>query len=191
LFAVVSLPKWFVFRPSGDDPHPIPYVRVHLSAAIGQALYPHPQWALLSKTWAAMYPLSDVVEGHRRDLLGQLATLPEFVRLLATHRPPSLRGLTLGEALSSPARRPERLLAAFERWRRHPYEMVTASPSLVFGAIGQARASGRITPENEAALLSHLLRQWAVRSTLDISAICAGHPVVGQLPIGNSQGGQT
>ena len=31
LLAVVSLPRFFVFRPPGDDPHPMPYLRVLLS----------------------------------------------------------------------------------------------------------------------------------------------------------------
>ena len=44
LLAVVSLPRAFVFRAEWEDPHPIPWVRVRLSAALGQALYPHPQW---------------------------------------------------------------------------------------------------------------------------------------------------
>lgn len=40
---VVSLPAWFVFRLNGDDPPPMPWVRVKLSCALGDALYPHPQ----------------------------------------------------------------------------------------------------------------------------------------------------
>src|SRR5262249_22861091 len=48
LIGVVSLPRPFVFRLNIDDPHPIPWIRVKLSAAIGDALYPHPQWRRLS-----------------------------------------------------------------------------------------------------------------------------------------------
>jgi hypothetical protein len=178
LFAVVSLPKFFVFRPSGDDPHPIPYVRVHLSAAIGQELYPHPQWDALSRTWAAMYPLGDVTDAHRRRITRLLDTMPEFVSVLASHRPPALRGRTLGETLASPARRPEQLLAAFQRWSRDPSEVETTSPTFVFGAVGQARAAGLISAEDEGELIARLLRQWALRSTLDITAICAGRTAV-------------
>jgi len=39
LMGVVSLPSWFVFRINIDDPHPIPWIRVRLSCAIGAALY--------------------------------------------------------------------------------------------------------------------------------------------------------
>src|SRR5262245_23739704 len=48
LMAVVSLPRAFVFRMNANDPHPMPWIRVKLSAAIGEALYPHPQWRRLS-----------------------------------------------------------------------------------------------------------------------------------------------
>ena len=44
LMGVVSLPRAFVFRIDLADPHPTPWLRVKLSAAMGQALYPHPQW---------------------------------------------------------------------------------------------------------------------------------------------------
>ena len=42
LMGVVSLPRAFVFRINPDDPHPAPWIRVKLSAAIGKALYPQP-----------------------------------------------------------------------------------------------------------------------------------------------------
>jgi len=42
LMGVVSLPRAFVFRLTIDDPHPAPWIRVKLSCAMGQALYPHP-----------------------------------------------------------------------------------------------------------------------------------------------------
>lgn len=58
LMGVVSLPKPFVFRISLDDPHPIPWVRVKLSCALGAALYPDAQWDLLAGLWETYYPLS-------------------------------------------------------------------------------------------------------------------------------------
>jgi hypothetical protein len=48
-------------------------------------------------------------------------------------------------------------------------------PSLVFAAIGQARADGTITPEEESDTLAYLLTYWALRSTLDIAEVCATH----------------
>ena len=38
LIGVVSLPRAFVFRLNLDDPHPVPWIRVKLSCAMGQAL---------------------------------------------------------------------------------------------------------------------------------------------------------
>src|SRR5688572_24024062 len=51
LMAVVSLPRAFVFRIDTEDPHPTPWLRMVLSAAIGAALYPDPQWARLTALW--------------------------------------------------------------------------------------------------------------------------------------------
>jgi hypothetical protein len=173
LLGVVSLPRWFVFRPSGEDPHPIPWIRVLLSCAMGDALYPHPQWATLAEVWRSLYPVDAVTDDHRRTLAGLEATMPEFVAQLLGHRPPSLHGRNLGEVLALAERRPERLLARYGRWRRRPAAFATAPPSLAFAVLGQARAAGRLSPEREARLLGNLLTHWALRSTLDISAICA------------------
>ena len=51
--------------------------------------------------------------------------------------------------------------------------MRRAPPTLVFAAIGQARAEGKLAPEEEASLLTELLTYWAMRHTLDTSVVCA------------------
>jgi|SRR5829696_3077183 len=173
LLGVVSLPRWFVFRPSGDDPHPIPWIRVLLSCAMGDALYPHPQWAALASTWRSLYPDDAVNDRHRRTLAELQATMPGFVALLLDHRPPALQGRSLREALPLEDRRPERLLAHYQTWRADPPRMGAAPPALAFAALGQARAAGRLSPELESRIVGNLLTHWALHSTLDISAICA------------------
>ena len=45
----------------------------------------------------------------------------------------------------------------------------TAPPTLAFAVIGQARAEGKISPEEESRLLADLLTYWALRGTLDMS----------------------
>jgi len=57
LMGVVSLPRPFVFRITSNDPHPTPWIRVKLSAALGQALHPQPMWNRLAQLWQAYYPL--------------------------------------------------------------------------------------------------------------------------------------
>jgi hypothetical protein len=42
--------------------------------------------------------------------------------------------------------------------------------------MGQARADGRITPEEESTLFGKLLTHWALRATLNMSEICATTP---------------
>jgi hypothetical protein len=176
LVGIVSLPRWFVFRAAGDDPHPFPWIRVRLSCAIGDALYPHPQWRKLAAVWSSFYPPGGLDPERAKVLEALLATLPSFVALLMNHRPESLRGDSLGEALRLADRDPEKLEALFERWRSWPEAMKEAPPTLVFAAFGRARAAGRLTPERESRLLGDLITHWALRSTLRVAASCASAP---------------
>jgi len=173
LIGVVSLPRAFVFRINMDDPHPFPWIRVRLSAAMGRALYPHAQWARLEQMWDAFYPLTGLDAERRRIIDVLLKTIPTFVALLANHRPRALRGRTLSEALETDQRQPSRLQHLFETWGGSPMEMRDAAPSLVFAVIGQANADRKISPEDESYLLTDLLTYWALRGTLDMSAFCS------------------
>jgi len=176
LIGVVSLPRPFIFRINVDDPHPAPWIRVKLSCAIGDGLYPHPQWKRIADLWESYYPLADL-DGERRKLLGQLQqTLKEFVTTLIDHRPQALRGRSLREALKVEERTPGRLAALFSAWSKAPKQMYSAPPSLVFAVLGQAKSDGGLSPEDESNLLAKLLTFWAMRSTLDTSAYCAAIP---------------
>ena len=44
--------------------------------------------------------------------------------------------------------------------------MLRTSPAVAFAVLGQARAEGKLSPEDESRTLEHLLFYWAVRSTL-------------------------
>jgi hypothetical protein len=176
LMGVVSLPRPFVFRLNVDDPHPIPWIRVKLSAAIGEALYPHPQWRRVSALWDSYYPPAGLAPEAQNLLAQLLESMPAFVALLINHRPRSLRGRSLMEVMDIAPRQPARLAALYERWGANPSEMYRSSPVLVFAVIGQARADGNITPEDESTLLSKLLTYWALRATVNTSELCAGIP---------------
>lgn len=176
LIAVVSLPRAFVFRIDLDDPHPSPWIRVLLSCAIGEALFPHPQWQRFAELWASFYPLQGV-DAERVALFGRLrATMPAFVALLAQHRPRALRGRTLADVLATSERQPRELAGLLIRWNRDPQVMYRAPPSLVFAVIGQARIDSRITPEDESRLLARLLTHWALTSSLQGASRCAAEP---------------
>lgn len=173
LIAVLSLPRAFVFRITPDDPHPFPWGRVRLSAAMGRALYPHSQWARIEQMWDSFYPLAGL-DPERRQLIDiLLETMPAFVALIANHRPRALSGRTLAEALEVEQRQPARLQHLFKMWSSSPEQMRRASPSLVFAVIGQANADGKISPEDESRLLTNLLTYWALKGTLDMSAFCS------------------
>jgi hypothetical protein len=173
LMAVVSLPRPMVFRLTPDDPHPIPWLRVKISCAIGRRLFPHPQWERVASVWETLYPqlgndpeVLDVISGCER-------VLDEFVGVLSQHRPATLRGQTLANVLTVDGMQPAQLRRQFMRWRERPDLIRMAPPCYVFAVIGQARADNNLTPEAEARALSQLLTYWALKSSLDTSAECA------------------
>ncbi|HEX7089444.1 MAG TPA: hypothetical protein VF192_04870 [Longimicrobiales bacterium] len=168
LIGVVSLPRAFVLRINADDPHPVPWIRVRVSSALGAALYPDPQWQRLFNTWKSYYPLTaDMAPAHREVIAALERTTPELVRLILTHRPAALKGDSILKAMRDPERLPDRLREKFRRWNGSFLRMRAARPSLVFAALGQARADGVLTPERESRLLADLLTYWALRRALD------------------------
>lgn len=177
LMSVCSLPRAFVFRINADDPHPAPWVRVRLGCVIGQALYPDPQWARLARLWASYYPLTDDLRPQQRAVIAALEeTMPALVQLLLAFRAPALHGDSLGEAMRVDERQPPRLRALFRDWRAPWSRMRAAPPSLVFAILGQARADGTLTPEDESRMLADLLTYWALRGTLESAEFAATRP---------------
>jgi hypothetical protein len=176
LTGVVSLPRPFVFRINTDDPHPIPWIRVKLSCAMGDALNPHPQWRRVARMWESYYPLDKLDQERRAVILGLENSIPDFVSILTGHRPDTLKGRSLGEAMQAADRNPHRLMSLFRIWTATPAEMYRAPPTLVLAVLGQAKANGAIGPEDESDLISKLLIHWAMRSTLEPSFEPAAWP---------------
>jgi hypothetical protein len=172
LAGVVSLPPFFVFRIATDDPHPAPWIRVVLSCAVGDALYPHAQWRQLASMWEQLYPPTKLPAQQRALLDALRATTGELARLLVEHRPASLRGRSVREIMPVAERRPEQLAALYANWHGEHARMREAAPSLAMAVLGQARADGAIGVEAEARTVGNLLTYWALRSTLDLSEQC-------------------
>ena len=166
LMGVVSLPRAFVFRINVDDPHPVPWIRVKLSTAMGQALYPHPQWDELAKMWEAFYPKADLSPEKKRIIDVLEETIPQFVREVTQHRPRSLGGRTLSQVFPLEERQPARLAVLSQRWNASPQMMEKASPTLVFAALGQARQDRKIVPAKESRIVAKLLIKWALGRTV-------------------------
>ena len=66
-----------------------------------------------------------------------------------------------------------RLRSHLQHWRSEPQDMYRARPIVAFATIGQGRADGKITPEEENIVLGKLLTHWALTSTLEAAAGCA------------------
>ena len=176
LMGVVSLPRPFVFRLNPDDPHPAPWIRVKLSAALGRAFYPQPAWGRLTGLWESYYPIEGL-DRSRRELFARLErTIPALVLILINHRPPALRGDSLIESLDLDELLPARLRALLHHWRSAPQDMYRTRPIVAFATIGQGRADGRISPEEESTVIGKLLSYWALQSTLQAAGRCAALP---------------
>lgn len=169
LIGVVSLPRVFVFRLDLDDPHPMPWYRVKISAALGDALFPNPQWRNVVQLWETLYPI-EPIDPTRRAILKLLEdTLPTFTRLVVEHRPARLKGLTLQEAIADPSCKANELRRLFINYKRSPISLRTLPPTLVMAIIGQARFDGQLSPHAESALISRMLRNWALADALRTS----------------------
>ncbi|MVN77793.1 hypothetical protein GO988_15790 [Hymenobacter sp. HMF4947] len=162
LLSVVSLPSYFVFRIGTDGPHPFPWIRMKISIALGAKMFPHPQWAALSQQWEDLYPPTDL-GADKQDLIHRLeAVLPVFADLVLSHRPASLKGQRVADIFPLAERQPAQLQALYDTWQQHPYLREHAAPSLVFAVVGQAKADGRLSTNDEVRVLSHLLERWAL-----------------------------
>ena len=80
-----------------------------------------------------------------------------LVMLIIHQRPVALRGKSLTEVLDLEELWPVRLRTHLQHWRSEPQDMYRARPIVVFATIGQGRADGKITPEEENTVLGKLL----------------------------------
>jgi hypothetical protein len=164
LISVVSLPRYFIFRLVPDDPHPFPWIRVKISVAFGKLLYPEVQWERLEKLWETMYPVTGLKPHPRRVIKKLESILDPFTRLILSHRPAKLKGLSIRDIVPVGERSPDQLRSYFRQWQTNQQLMSKQPPSLVFAVVGQARADNSITPFAENRLLSKMLRHWALIS---------------------------
>ncbi len=175
LMGVVSLPRAFVFRISEEDPHPSPWIRVMLSASIGQALYPDSQWRRLREVWMRLYPRTGIDPEKEQLFQGLEATIQEFVELLTQHRPRTLEGISLLEIFPVSDRQPDRLRNLYGQWSGRFNAWRTSSPALAFAVIGQARADDRLSVSDESNLINRLLNHWAFNRN-DLNNQCGCRP---------------
>jgi len=162
LMSVVSLPSYFVFRIGTDGPHPFPWIRVKISLALGQALFPHPQWAALNQQWEALYPTTELPANKQHIIKSLEQVLPAFANLVLNHQSKALWGQRLVDLFPVAERQPARLQQLYQKWQAQPARREQCAPTLVFAVVGQAKADGKITAPQEYQLLTQLLTRWAL-----------------------------
>ena len=165
LMGVVSLPRIFVMRVAEDDPHPFPWIRVHLSCAMGDVLYPHPQWAAVARLWDELYPPTGLDAVRQRLFTTLRRTCSLVAQLVVGHRPATLRRRSIGDLQPSRERTPDRLARHYDELLADPTRLYRTRPTLAFAILGQARADGRLMPEDESGVVNDLLTRWALDST--------------------------
>ncbi|HRI59876.1 MAG TPA: hypothetical protein PK228_09135 [Saprospiraceae bacterium] len=168
LMSVVSLPRYFVFRINTDDPHPFPWIRVMISAAVGQRWYPGEQWEQLKHHWHQCYPIERETSSKLK-LLRQLETIvPEFVDMLSAFRPGSMHGRLLTDLFPLEEQQPGQLRREFQHWNGNQRLARERPPCLVFATLAQARFDGRLDPFREQLLLNQCLQHWAYHAATKI-----------------------
>jgi hypothetical protein len=166
LLGVVSLPRAFVFRIAGDDPHPFPWIRVKLSAGAGKLLYPDPQWELLDSLWESFYPRAGLEPERLRVIAALEETMPQFLRILIEHRPAALRGQSLVRAFDVASRQPAHLRQIYRVSRGRVSALQSLEPSVAFAVLGQAKQDRELSPEKESAIVAALLTRWGFQRSL-------------------------
>ncbi len=171
LIGVVSLPRAFVFRINMDDPHPFPWIRVKVSCALGNALYPHAQWAKTAALWESLYPKAGLTAEQLATISALESSINELAKTIATHRPKSLQGSSLGAVLTKRDRSTATLEKFYEQWDNRAESARTGNPTLVFASLGLARAAGKLSPIEESCEFASLLSEWAAEKHLTSSQI--------------------
>ncbi len=151
LVGLVSLPGGSSSGSPDEDPHPMPWVRVLLSCAIGDRLYPDPQWAGWPRRGGRCTRWPTPTRSSPRPWASLRATMPELVSVLVGHRSARLGAAVAGGDAPQPAPGTPALLRRFAGWAAEPALMTAEPPTMAFAVLGQARASGRLSPERESA----------------------------------------
>lgn len=191
LMGVVGLPRFFMFQVSLEGPHPFPWIRTLASIAFGRRLYPDPQWNRLESMWRAMYPPANLDQETTAVVQALQQTLPELVNMVLSLQPAMLQGQSLATAFQQQGRSPRRLRQLWSQYQNQPQRLHEVRPTLAFAAIGQARVDGRISPQAESRIISRLLLDWAVKTSLTggrSSAALAATPAVSSNPPVSSAG---
>lgn len=169
LMGVVTLPRYFQFRINLNDPHPAPYIRVWLSCAFGNKLFPHPQWKKLWQMWNRFYPR----HGLDQTTINILDTIEKctgaFTNLVLQQSTKEMRGKKLTAFFPIAERTPENLKELFLLWKAKKISLQNMRPTLVFAVLGQAKADMAISPSQENSILTKQLRHWAFIRNLKFS----------------------
>ena len=186
LIGLVSLPRAFVFRMTPDDPHPFPWIRVQLSCAFGEALYPDPQWRQLAGVWASFYPADRL----RRPGAGDPGTADRDACVCPPGAgPPAPGAAWAGGRRCLPGRRPLAgpacpPLCGLDRGPVHDSQDAPGT-GVRRGRPGKSQGTAHTRERGPAARLADLVLGAAQHPAGECTAGCVSRPAV---PAGNRTG---
>ncbi len=167
LMGVFCLPSHYIFRLTPKDPHPMPYLRVKISCAVGNRIYPHKQWNELMLTWEKTYPLS-LTSNENRALIKQIETkIPDMIEHLVSIKHTRLGNKTLMD-LKNNENAPENLRAMFRDFKSDKINLFNISPVTFFAVIGQAKYDKTISPLQEGEIINNALKKWSLVNYNDL-----------------------
>ncbi len=172
IMSVVSLPRPLVFHFSERDVHPTPWLRVKLSCAMGNLLYPHPQWMKLAGMWEELFPLDGLDSKVRLKIERLQRFIPQVVSLIGSHKCNKLNGKQLKEIMPVESRQPDQLLSRFSKWKGQTQLMNEDPPTLTFAVIGQAKFNRLLNPMDESPLLDSIFKYWALKRAINTGRKC-------------------
>jgi hypothetical protein len=161
LMGVVSLPRYFQFRLDMDDPHPAPYIRVQLSCAFGNRLFPDRGWDRLWEMWKKFYPKEGLDKESLEIMDAIEIEINPFIEHVINHSTKEMKGKKLFELFPLAERQPGNLKHLFQLWKAKKINLHVMKPTLVFALLGQAKFNLAIDAHNESKVLMRQLRQWA------------------------------
>ena len=156
---ILALPPHHVFRVSGTDPHPPPYLRVLLSFEWCRQAWGRGAWDNWEKEWFELYPLEGApIEA--RELLKKAGTyLPLISRTLLQTRFRVLNGKTIPDLFRLSTLAPAELERVAGTARSGALNLKGISPSAQLAVFRVIRDQGKL---NEEAI-DRIMTEWLVK----------------------------
>jgi hypothetical protein len=156
---ILALPPAHVFRVSGSDPHPPPYVRVLLCFEWTRHVWGRGDWDTWEQEWQQCYPL-ELASARTQQILRELKTyLPIVSSTLLNTKFRVLERRTIPELFNLSSLAPWKLQAVAATAKSGYLNLTALSPSVQLAVFRVVRDKGGLTEEVLNQIMSAWLRK--------------------------------